>query len=360
MAAEGAVAGTAVLVRPVTDADAAAYTAFVAARPEATLYQTLAWRDVVARVFGHAPRYLVAERGGEVVGVLPAFEVRYPLLGAKIVSMPYDVGSGGPLTVDGDAEQALVAAAAALARERGVGWLECRTGAPRPAFDAQGFVRSEPVILSELRFTPGQDPWQAVSNDHRQSVRRAAKRGVTIREAASLADFQAYYAVYLRAFRDFGTPPYGTGYFPALFAMLHEARYVRVLLAEVEGRCVGGMLLFCWQQTFVNKIAAVLPEAIPMRAFAALYGYALDLCIRLGVRRLSLGTSSRAQAGLIDFKERWGAVSQPAAVYQLAVRRRPPSLERYYDEGGLAQRAWRRLPVAVTPMLGGALNRWFC
>jgi len=354
------VTASAVRVRPVTDADAAAYTAFAAARPEATLYQTLAWRDVVARVFGHTPRYLIAERGRDVVGVLPAFEVHMPVLGAKIVSMPYDIGSGGALAVDAAAEQALVEAAAALARERGVGWLECRPGVPRPAFDALGFTRSEPVILSELRFAPGADPWQAVSNDHRQSVRRAAKRGVTVREAASLADFQAYYAVYLRAFRDFGTPPYGRHYFPTLFEMLYAPGHVRVLIAEVEGRCVGGMLLFCWQQTFVNKIAAVLPEAIPMRAFAALYGYALDLCVRLGVRRLSLGTSSRAQSGLVDFKERWGAVSQPATVYQLPVRRRPPSLERYYDEGGLAQRAWRRLPVALTPLLGGALNRWFC
>jgi hypothetical protein len=120
------------------------------------------------------------------------------------------------------------------------------------------------------------------------------------------------------------------------------------------------MLLFRWQETLVNKIGAVLPEAVPLRAFAALYARALDLVAELGVRRFSLGTSSRAQTGLIAFKEHWGAVSRPAAVYQLPVRRRPPSLERYYQEDGLPQRLWRRLPVALTPALGGALNRWFC
>lgn len=315
---------------------------------------------MVRTVFGHTPRYLVAERDGVLSGAMPLFEVRAPLLGSKLISLPYDIGSGGPLAQDDGSAEALAAAAVTLARARGVGWLECRTGTASPVLEQLGFSRSEPVILSDLFLETGRDPWKAVAKDHRQSVARAAKRGITVREAETVADFDAYYRVYLRAFRDFGTPPYGPSYFPALHAVLRPEGLVRILLAELEGRCVGGMLLFCQGTTWINKIAAVLPEAIPLRAFAALYGYALDLAVKAGVRRLSFGTSSRQQQGLIDFKDRWGAVSAPAAIYQLAVRRRPPSLEKYYDEGGLAQRAWRRLPVALTPRLGHLLNRWFC
>ena len=325
-----------------------------------TGYHTLAWRDVITTVFRHTPRYLVAERAGAVSGVLPMFEIRLPLLGTKLISMPYDVGSGGPLASDDDSARALAGAALQVARERAAGWLECRTGIAVPAFDALGFRRSEPVVISDLELDPGRDPWKAVAKDHRQSVQRAAKRGIVVREAESVEDFNAYYAVYLRAFRDFGTPPYGPSYFPALHRILKPQGLVRVLVAELEGRCVGGMLVFPSGRTWINKIAAVLPEAIPLRAFAAIYGFALDLAVKEGVRRFSFGTSSRAQAGLIDFKERWGAVSRPAVIYQQAITKQPPSLEQYYDEGGLAQRAWRRLPVAVTPRLGHLLNRWFC
>jgi hypothetical protein len=350
----------AVRVRPATATDEERWTAFVGAQADATLYQTLAWRDVVRRVFGHEPLYLLAERGGALSGVFPAFEVRFPVLGRKLISMPYDLGSGGPLATDEETESALAGAALDLARGRGALWLECRTGVARPALERAGMRRAEPVILSEIRLEEGRDPWQAVSNDQRQSVRRAAKRGITIREAATAADFDAFYRVYLRSFRDFGTPPYGRGYFPALRDMLLGAGHLHLLLAELEGRCVGGMLLFHWRRTLVNKIGCVLPEAVSLRAFAALYAHALDLAARLGIRRFSLGTSSRAQSGLVEFKERWGAVSAPAVVYQAAVRREPPSLERYFSEDGLAQRAWRRLPVGATPLLGGVLNRWFC
>ena len=347
------------MARPLADGDAARYQAFLAAQPAATAYQTLAWRDLVAEVFGQTPCYLVAERAGQVTGALPMFEIRAPLLGSKLISVTYDVGSGGPLA-DDDSGFALAEAAADLARRRGSGWVEFRTGDARPALERAGFHRSEPVILSELQLEPGRDPWRVVSKDHRQSVTRAAKRGIAIREAETVDDFNAYYRVYLRAFRDFGTPPYGPAYFPALHRRLRPLGLVRVLLAEHDGRCVGGMLIFCFGTTWINKIGAVLPEAIPNRAFAALYGHALDLAVRHGVRRFSFGTSSRQQTGLIDFKDRWGAVSRPASIYQLAVRRAAPSLERYYDEGGLAQRAWRLLPVALTPRIGHLLNRWFC
>ena len=348
------------MVRPLGAGDAPAWEAFLAGQARATAYHTLAWRDVVQDVFGHTPRYLVADTAGALAGVLPAFEIRMPLLGGKLISMPYDIGSGGPLAADDTTAGALAAAALELARQRGAGWVEMRTGDPSPALEQLGFQRSEPVVISDLALDPSRDPWKAVAKDHRQSVARAAKRGVTVREAQTVEDFNAYYRVYLRAFRDFGTPPYGPSYFPALHRILKPKGLVRVLLAELEGRCVGGMLIFPLGTTWINKIAAVLPEAIPLRAFAAIYGFALDLAVKEGVRRFSFGTSSRAQSGLVDFKERWGAVSRPAVVYQAAVKTQPPSLEKYYNEGGLAQRAWRRLPVAATPHLGHLLNRWFC
>ena len=86
----------------------------------------------------------------------------------------------------------------------------------------------------------------------------------------------------------------------------------------------------------------------------------MELGLDEGYAHLSWGTSSRQQTGLIEFKERWGARSRPAVFYDLAVRRKVPSVEAYYDSDGLAQRAWRKLPLGLTPLLGNWINRWFC
>jgi hypothetical protein len=347
-------------IRGLEATDEAAWTSYVAAHPDATLYHSLSWRDVVHEVFGHKPRYLIAVRGSEFSGVLPLFLVRVPLLGAKLIGLPYDIGSGGPLAGDGETEADLVRAAIQLAEQQRVDYLELRLGESRESLDGLGMVRSHPVVISDMDLTAGEKVWSQVSTDNRQSIRKARNRGVKIREADSLADCDAFYRVYLRAFRDFGTPPYGRSYFPTVWRRLGASKGVRLLLAEVEGRIVGGLVLYCWGPNLVSKFAACLPEAVPLRAYAALYGAAIDLGLEARARRLSWGTSATHQAGLIDFKRRWGAIGRPAALYAHPVRKVPPSVERYYDDTGLERRLWRRLPVGLTPFAGGLLSRWFC
>ena len=99
--------------RPLDDAGAAAWDAFVAAHPHGTFFHRAAWRHVIERAFGHRTHYLVAERDGAIVGVLPLGHVRSPLFGNTLISVPFCV-YGGPLAADREAFAALTDAAAAL------------------------------------------------------------------------------------------------------------------------------------------------------------------------------------------------------------------------------------------------------
>ncbi len=353
-----------VVVRELRSVDESAWTEFVNRRDEANLYHTPIWRDVIVEVFGHRPAYLVAMRGTEVRGILPMFVIKFPWLpsafGTKLISLPYDVGSGGALAVDDTSYQALVRHAIALGRELDVDYLELRCRDERRHLDSLGLVHTAPVLISEMRLDGETSVWAGIAEDHRKAIRKAANRGVTVREATSLADFEEFDRIYLRIFRDFGTPPYGGNYFPALWRMLQPSGAVRLLLAFVGTRCVGGLLLFRWEKHLISKFAACLPDAVASRAYAALYWRAIQLGLELGCTSLNWGSSSRDQVGLLEFKERWGAQTRPAAFYALPIRRGIPPIERYYDSAGWTRRLWRQIPVGATRLGGGILNRWFC
>jgi hypothetical protein len=349
-----------VKVRWLEPADAARWEAYVAAHADATLYHTLGWRDFVAEVFGHRAIYLIAEREGRVCGVLPSFVIRLPLLGAKLVSLPYDIGSGGALADDAEAERALVAGICDAGRAERVRYVELRYADERPALAGASLLESRPVLLSDIAVSTREATWARIKKDQKGSIRMARSRGVTVREAREEADYAAFYDVYLTAFRDFGTPPYGPRYFPELHRRFHASGAVRLLLADADGHTVGGLLLFCFQGAWVNKFTACRSDAAALRAPAALYGEALERALAAGIRRFSMGSSAPHQTGLIEFKERWGATSRLAVAYSAAVTGAPPDLARYFNEAGLAQRAWRQLPLFVTRALGGPLNRWFC
>ncbi len=345
---------------PLRETDAERWTRFVTEHPEANLYHTLLWRDIIREIFGHQPLYLLCESEGNIRGILPLFLVRFPFLGSKLISIPYDIGSGGALVSDEASELALVEQAIKLAREMQVNYLELRYGSSRPALARLQLAQSEPVLISEMELDSEEQVLACLKEDHRKAIRKAQNRGVIVREARSLEDFRTFYQIYLQVFRDFGTPPYGAHYFPTLWKRLHGSGSARLLLAYVHQRCVGGLLLFCWGKNLISKFAACLPEAVPLRAYVALYWRAIQLGLELGYRKLSWGTSSRNQTGLIEFKERWGAQTRPAIIYHLPVRGKAPSLEKYYDSEGLARQLWRKLPLKVTPSIGGLINRWFC
>ncbi len=334
--------------------------AYIAGNRDADLYHTREWAALIREVFGHRPHYLLARRGSRPVGVLAIFEIRLPLLGRKLVSMPYDAGSGGPLADDPEAERALAGHALALAKELRARSLELRCGHDRPSLESMSFHVDHPIMLSETCLEAGSEAWERVAPDQRKSLSKAERRGVRVRLADDPADYDAFYEVYLRVFRDFGTPPYARRYFVAVSRSLVPHARAQLLLAEREGAVIGGALLFCFGSTAISKFAVVLPDAVEYRTFSALYGKTLDICIERGFRKVGWGTSSRTQTGLIDFKERWGAETRPVTIYTRTRSGRPVSLEKYYDSDPLARKLWRRLPVRLTPVPGHTLNRWFC
>ncbi|HSJ80821.1 MAG TPA: hypothetical protein VK910_06360, partial [Thiobacillus sp.] len=58
-----------VTVRSLETSDLARWDAYVNTHPDATFFHRAGWRRVIEEAFGHRTHFLLAERGGEVVGV---------------------------------------------------------------------------------------------------------------------------------------------------------------------------------------------------------------------------------------------------------------------------------------------------
>ena len=95
------------------------------ARPDATFFHRIEWREILQEVFRHRTHYLVAERGGKLCGVLPLARIRSLLFGDALVSLPFAV-YGGAAASDAASRSALHRVAVDLARDLGVRHLELR------------------------------------------------------------------------------------------------------------------------------------------------------------------------------------------------------------------------------------------
>ena len=102
---------------------------FVLDCPDATFFHRIGWCEIFESVFHNRTHYLLAERGVEIVGVLPLVQLKGLLFGHSQQSLPFAV-YGGPATLDADARTALQRMAVELGCELGVEYLELPNRSP--------------------------------------------------------------------------------------------------------------------------------------------------------------------------------------------------------------------------------------
>src|SRR5258706_600505 len=115
----GAAATDSVRVRELHSADFSRWDGFVSGCSEATFFHRAGWKSVIEQAFGHRTKFLYAEAGGQIEGVLPLAEVKSTLFGHALGSLPFCV-YGGVAGRHAPARRLLDEAAVALAEERRV------------------------------------------------------------------------------------------------------------------------------------------------------------------------------------------------------------------------------------------------
>ena len=122
------------IVRPLTDADAARWDEFVLATPGGTFFHRFGWRRIFEEVFHLKAHFLLAERNGRIAGVLPLVHQKSLLFGNALIAAPFCV-EGGTLAADAEALSALDSAAIALMEQTRASYIEFRSQkASRPGW----------------------------------------------------------------------------------------------------------------------------------------------------------------------------------------------------------------------------------
>ena len=324
--------------------DAVRWEAFVAACPEATFFHRIGWRELLERCFGHRTHYLLAERGGELAGVLPLAEVKSLLFGHALVSLPFcavaGVASSDPLALE-----ALHEAAAALAAKLGTQHLELRNPAPR----APGWPRQELYASFRKALAPEVEAnMLAIPRKQRAMVRKGIKNGL----AAELdAGVERFFALYADNVHRHGTPPLPKRYFEALRSTFGKDVEVLTVLAP-DGKPVSSVLSFYFKDEVLPYYAGDLVEARDLAANDFKYWELMRRACERGVRTFDFGRSKQG-TGPFDFKKNWGFEPAPLA-YEYCLYRRSsiPQNNPLNPKYRAFIALWKRLPMPVANALG--------
>jgi CelD/BcsL family acetyltransferase involved in cellulose biosynthesis len=270
------------------------WTAFAAARPEATPFHAPAWAGFLSECYGFRSFAAVVLDQGRIVAGIPVAEVRR----RRWVSLPF-TDACGPL---GDAERL----AAALDAARGARLVEVRAPLPGSVGSAAGLAHVLALDEDEQLVFAGFHKSQV-----RRNIRRAEREGVEVRVATTEAELtDTFYALHLRTRRRLGAPVQRRRFFSLLWRHVLQPGGGYVLLAYHEGRPAAGAVFLTAGQTVVYKYGASDERRWGVRPNHVLFRDAIRRSCAEGRTVFDFGRTDSDDAGLREFKRGWGAIEQ--------------------------------------------------
>jgi FemAB-related protein (PEP-CTERM system-associated) len=178
-------------------------------------------------------------------------------------------------------------------------------------------------------------------------IRRAIRNGLTTRIDGDVAPLHDLYA---HTARRFGTPVFPLRFFEALLRRFPEE--AMVLTVRHGATPVAAALTLMFDGTIQPYYAGSRSDCFHYAVNDFLYWELMRAGTARGARLFDFGRS-KIGSGAFEYKRLWGFDAEPMQ-YRVATLGASAPPQRSSDDPrlDLAQRMWRRLPLAVTKLLG--------
>lgn len=247
--------------------DGVAWDSALLSLPNPHILQSWAWGAFKSRHGWNATRLLFQEQG-QTVAAASVLERKLPRLPVSVLYVPK-----GPAVdwQDSARVQALLEDLAGIARQRGALFVkidpdvcyseDAPSFSPRPAcapqvarslegwrwrFSSEQIQFRNTVLLDLAR--PEDDLLETMKQKTRYNVRLASRRGVTVR-VGTTADLLTLYQLYEETAQRDGFVIRPPAYYADAWGSFLETGLAHLLLAEVEGTAVAGLVLFTFGPT---------------------------------------------------------------------------------------------------------------
>ena len=332
-------------VREATAADAETWDAFVAGHDRATLFHRFGWSKVIEKSFGHSQRYLMAERAGTLVGILPLIHKTSRLFGNALISNAF-CSYGGVVAVDSETARALEDRAVEIAKQLAVDYLELRNFEPRN----DTWLRNDSTYATFRKaIEPGQDEIiKAIPKSMRRRwVRKSLREGLEFEVRDDVAEF---YDVMAESFRNLGTPIFSKRYFRNLQDEFGSSLDI-CLVRGPDGPLATAMAFYFKDDVHPFYVGGTV-AARRVHANDFLYLNIMCRALERGHGTFDFGRS-KFGTGAFEYKTYWGFTPHPLSYeYQLIKAREMPNLNPLNPKYRLMVDAWKRLPLPVSKAIG--------
>lgn len=283
--------------------------------PGSNAFHSTAWKVALNQAFSQlSPMYYLIKENDILIGGLPAFVFK-PIPGIKMLhSMPWQLFGGIQFVAHAEVD---INVLLELGEEHLSNVVDnqnicetvftlspAQTAEYGHRFTKLGYQKHRTLFTHLLKTSEDYDMlWKAYNKRVRGAVRKAAKAGVSVSDAHTNADLEAFYGMYLATVKRLGGTPKPL----SLIQSLYRSRIGKLAIAKREGVVIAGLLYLYFNGTVTLWCEASDPQYLEYRPNNAIFHHIIQWACTAGYEWVDFGASPPDNHGLIAHKEQYKA-----------------------------------------------------
>jgi CelD/BcsL family acetyltransferase involved in cellulose biosynthesis len=282
------------------------WSALVASHPRSSVFHSPSWLQALHSVYGYEPVVVTTcPPDAPLTNGLVFCKIHSWLTGRRLVSLPFSDHCDPLPDTANETDELLLQLSRQVDREKWK-YVEIRPIAYEPS-SRTGLSRGMTYLFHRLDLRPPER--QLFHSFHKdcvqRKIRRAERENLTYEAGASEGLLKKFYALLVMTRRRQGLPPQPLAWFRGLIATF--GKDLRIRVASKNGVPVASILTLSHKKTVIYKYGCSNAAFNPLGGTALLFWQTIQEAKHQGFEELELGRSDTDNAGLIAFKERWGA-----------------------------------------------------
>lgn len=330
-----------------------AWDRYVDQHTDGTFYHLSGWQEVIDSTYSHPCYFSYVIEEGAIKAVLPLVHVKSKLFGNTLVSTPFCI-QGGILADTPTAYKLLVEYAKSLAKELNVAYVEFRS--PVDESFNLGLVSPEEggsVVFGCELVPDAQSILDGIKKKQRAVIRQSLKNELAYKVED---DVNNLYQIYSYSVRNLGTPVFSKLLFQRLLAVFPTQ--CNVLTVFHNEKPVSSVMSFYYKGSVIPHFGGGLYAARALKSNDYMYFQLMCYGAAKGCTYFDFGRS-KIGSGAYNYKKHWGmAASQASHHYYLNLAQGTPNLNVNNPKYALAIKLWKKLPLALSQVIGPQLSKY--
>ncbi len=326
---------------------------FVLDHHQGTFFHLITWKKVIEKTFKHKSCYLVAEKGKEVVGILPCFIIKSVLFGKCLVSNAFATYGGG-LAEDDDILKLLMERAIQIASSEGLDYFEVRNlyGEDKGLVTKDLYYTFRREIYKDL-----EDNLKAIPRKSRRMVRVARDKYKLTCKVGGFDLLDEFYNIYARSVHNLGSPVYPKKLFKNLLQDFDKDCKIFMVYSS-DKRPLAGVMTFFYKDEVLPYYGGSLFEGKKLAANDFMYWNVMKYGCEYKYKIFDFGRSKKG-TGSFSFKKHWGFEPKPIYYqYHLNKIRDIPNVSPTNPRYQRKIQIWKKIPFFLTKLIGPHLVKY--